>query len=147
MGTLKWMMVTLVLPKGKESIARDIIERIKSQAALKGMHMVSGGARTEHYHILCKENEWDNLIIEKWPGIVKRNAITESQANFVRQIHESCYSVTNGPQQGGYISTSIESSSSSGDARMKIFDASWRVCKAESNFSDSSGSSGISKDT
>lgn len=106
-GALEWMMVTLVPQKGKESIARDIIERIKSQAALKSMYVVSGGARTEHYHILYKENEWDNLIIEKWPGIVKRNAITESQVNFVKQIHESCYSVTNGPQQGGYISTSI----------------------------------------
>lgn len=100
-------MVTLVPQKGKESIAQEIIERIKSQTASKGIDVVLGGGRTGHYHILCEENKWDNLKIEKWPGIVKRNAITESQANFVKQIHESCYSVIIGPQQGGYISTSM----------------------------------------
>lgn len=78
------MMTTLVPQKGKESIAKEIIEKIKSQTVPEGIEVVSGGGRTEHYHILCKGNEWDNLRIEKWPGIIKRHAITESQAEFVR---------------------------------------------------------------
>jgi hypothetical protein len=104
---MKWMMVTLVPQKGKESIAQEIIERIKSQITPKGIEVVSGRGRTEHYHILCKENEWDNLRTEKWPGIIKINAITEFQANFVKQSHGSYFSVTNDLQQGGHISTSM----------------------------------------
>lgn len=48
---MKWMMVTLVPQKGKESIAQEIIERIKSQITPKGIEVVSGRGRTEHYHM------------------------------------------------------------------------------------------------
>lgn len=106
-GALKWVMATLAPQKGKEGVAQGMIERIKSQAASKGIDVVSGGGRTLHCHILCEEHKWGGLRMEKWPGIIKRDAITESQASFVRQIHESRCSVTNGPQQGGCISASM----------------------------------------
>ncbi len=44
---MKWIMVTLVPQKGKESIAQEIIERIKNQIAPKGIANGGRGQKKE----------------------------------------------------------------------------------------------------
>ncbi|MEY8518957.1 hypothetical protein AALC25_19080 [Lachnospiraceae bacterium 29-84] len=102
----KWLMVTLTVQNGKEGAAKEMLREIEKETAPKGAEIVSwSNGQSEHYHILGRREGLDRLVLEGWPGNVKKSGITESQARAVIQNHTKYYPEGEGFRQDGHSST------------------------------------------
>lgn len=81
------IMLTLSAKKGKEKDAEELLYSLQENI-FQNAKIVSGRTRKTHYHVLIKDDHVDlDWIMEKWPGIVQKHKITESQACHIRKYH------------------------------------------------------------
>lgn len=81
------IMLTLSAQHGKEEEAEQLLHTFKETIFLNA-EIICGEERKIHYHVLSKEDNFDlDQIMKKWPGIVQKHKITESQACHIRKYH------------------------------------------------------------
>lgn len=85
------IMLTLSLHHGKEMEAEQMLQILIREDVFKNAEFISAeGRRRKHYHILIKKDDFDlviNRLKNQWPGMLRKDEITEIQAEWIRQEH------------------------------------------------------------
>lgn len=85
---MKVQMITLMVFKGKEAEAKEMLRNFLEGHKAEVMDVLGAKSRATHFHVIVRDGCLDERFLEKWPGSVKVNQITDSQAERMKQSHK-----------------------------------------------------------
>lgn len=85
--TVKVSMFTFITESVMGNYGKQILKQILEKNRTNNAVIVYEKTRKEHYHMLVSGSGENMKDLKLWPGIIKKNILTQFQATWIKNTH------------------------------------------------------------